>query len=67
MRPAPRAKFTRQHYEAVAAILARHTLHDCGAAYLIVEDFVEMFDDDNAMFDAARFRAACYPSHEEDA
>lgn len=62
MRPAPRAKFTKQHYAAVASILARYT-----NVHGIIEDFVEMFDDDNAMFDAARFRAACNPSHEEDA
>jgi hypothetical protein len=62
--PAP--KFTKQHYEAVAAILVKYNPND-RIIRDIREEFVELFDEDNAMFDAQRFRAACNPWKEDNA
>ena len=62
-------KFTKQHFEAIADILARFECHD-EEPYLrhsgdmrgaMIEEFVELFDESNARFDAQCFRAACSP------
>ena len=50
--------FTKRHFDAVAAILAKFSPRD-RVVIEIREEFVELFGDDNANFDAARFREAC--------
>lgn len=62
--PAP--KFTKQHYEAVAAIFAEYDPHERLFVSTMRELFVELFDDDNARFDPWKFREACTPIVKED-
>lgn len=51
------SKYSRQHYEDVATILRAHrpVVYD-GAWEELVDDFIEMFEVDNDLFDAGRFR-----------
>jgi hypothetical protein len=57
--------FTRQHFDAVAAILAKYNPKD-RIVIAIRDEFVELFDESNARFDAQRFREACTPTTKED-
>lgn len=56
--------FTRKHFEAIAQVIAENTRkdHDLGrvtATPHLIDALVEMFGDDNARFDAVKFRKAC--------
>jgi len=56
--------FTRKHFESIAQVISENTRKDRDLGWTIaapelIDALVEMFDDDNARFDAARFRKAC--------
>ena len=59
--------FTRKHFEAIAQVIAESTItrkdyrpHGWTiAAPELIDALVEMFGDDNARFDAVKFRKAC--------
>jgi len=58
--------FTRKHFEAIATVIAENTLTRKDwpygwviAAPELIDALVEMFGDDNARFDAVKFRKAC--------
>lgn len=61
------AKFARQHYEAVAKILAEHTTIERRAGYNealillndLTKDFCKLFAEDNEHFDSEKFIEAC--------
>ena len=66
--------FTRKHFEAIAQVIAENTLTRSGArppaiaADELIDALVEMFGDDNARFDAVKFRKACerHAFHDEE-
>jgi len=62
----PSPRFTKQHYDAVAAIFAKYDPYERIHVSTMRELFVELFDDDNARFDAWKFRDACTPTTKED-
>jgi hypothetical protein len=49
--------FTRQHYIAVANILAKH--HGDATSRQIAEEMANLFAADNSRFDRSRFLTAC--------
>ncbi len=58
-------KFTKQHYEIVAKVLAECTKQTCiddSPAYIldwIAEEFRAIFAKDNPSFDVSKFLATC--------
>lgn len=64
--------FTKQHFEAIAQAISSNTRKGplVGASWIdapaFIDALVELFGDDNARFDAQRFRAACAPPTKED-
>lgn len=55
--------FTRQHYNAVAKIIANHMKHADGATEIVLNtianDMADLFKDDNPRFDKGYFLTAC--------
>lgn len=56
--------FTRKHFEAIATVISENTRKDRDLGWTIsapelIDALVEMFGDDNARFDAVKFRKAC--------
>lgn len=68
--------FTRKHFEAIAQVIAENTTTRTGppnaaptvSAPELIDALVEMFGDDNARFDAVKFRKACerHAFHDEE-
>jgi len=50
--------FTKQHYEAVAAIL-RERNRELGDADTLVQRFADLFEQDNELFKREQFLRAC--------
>ena len=55
--------FTKQHYEAIAAIIRGSTRPDGSIDGVSLEaGLISFFKNDNPLFDRERFLAACRPS-----
>lgn len=54
-------KFSKRHYEAVAAMFRKLARTSWKANELAPTDFVRLFSEDNPSFDPEKFRKACSP------
>ena len=53
--------FSKQHYEAIANIINRHT--DSISKHDLTRELADMFGEDNEKFDREKFLVVCYKDH----